>query len=213
MVPRCSAWALAPPSRCYTGRVLHADLPLFPLGAVLFPGASLQLRIFEPRYLDMVRECTRAESPFGVCLLLDGEGGKAPAAIGTTAHIVDFQSLTTGCLGISVTGGERYQVLASRVRNDGLVRGKVRTWPEEPRRAVPPEFSLLPTILERLVAQFGGAWSSADKAGYDDAAWVGFRLGELLPLQLDERQQLLELTDSLERLQLLQDWIPRFQKA
>ena len=70
------------------------DIPLFPLSSVLFPGGRLHLRIFEPRYLDLVRECCRDGSPFGVCLILAGrESGEpaVPAAIGTLARISDFQ--------------------------------------------------------------------------------------------------------------------------
>ena len=80
-----------------------SDLPLFPLNAVLFPGGELALRIFEPRYLDLVRECTRQERPFGVCLILDGAEAGAPAmpaAVGTLARIVDFEARTDGLLGI-----------------------------------------------------------------------------------------------------------------
>ena len=69
------------------------EVPLFPLSTVLYPGGQLQLRIFEPRYLDLVRECTRTGSAFGVCLILEGRevGVPAlPAAVGTLAHITDF---------------------------------------------------------------------------------------------------------------------------
>ncbi|MGH8088898.1 MAG: LON peptidase substrate-binding domain-containing protein, partial [Stenotrophomonas sp.] len=70
-----------------------ATLPLFPLHAVLLPGAALGLRVFERRYLDMLRECSRNDIPFGVCLILDGEevGAPAtPAAHGVEARIDDF---------------------------------------------------------------------------------------------------------------------------
>ena len=55
------------------------QLPLFPLGTVLFPGGRLSLRIFEPRYLDLIRDCTRSSSGFGVCLILEGSEVGAPA--------------------------------------------------------------------------------------------------------------------------------------
>lgn len=191
------------------------ELPLFPLHAVLFPGSTLGLRIFEARYLDMLRECSRGEGVFGICLIMDGrETGEPalPAAVGTLARIVDFDTLSDGLLGISVTGGTRFRVLKSRVRDNGLVTGSIREWPEEPRVSVPVEFALLPAILERMAEQAGLSWRNGPRERYDDASWVGFRLAELLPLGDAERQHLLELTDPMERLAALRDAVPRFQK-
>ncbi|MBS0381684.1 MAG: LON peptidase substrate-binding domain-containing protein [Proteobacteria bacterium] len=191
------------------------ELPLFPLNAVLFPGSTLGLRIFEARYLDMLRECARGDGVFGVCLIMEGnETGEpaSPAAVGTLARIVDFDTMPDGLLGISVTGGARFRVQKSRIRNNGLVIGDVREWPDEPGVPVPVEFSLLPTILERLAEQAGLAWRNGPRERYDDASWVGFRLAELLPLGDLERQHLLELTDPMERLAALRDAVPRFQK-
>jgi Lon protease-like protein len=191
------------------------DLPLFPLATVLYPGAPLQLRIFEPRYLDMVRDCVRNESGFGVCLILDGyEVGEPaqPAAVGTVATITDFNTTAEGLLGIVAQGGARFRVERTRVRNDGLLRGDVVLWPEEPSVPVPVEFALLQSILERLVETLGPHWKEAPRASYEDASWLGFRMAELLPLANAERQRLLELTDPVQRLAELRDILPRFQK-
>lgn len=193
---------------------LIGDLPLFPLSAVLFPGAQLPLRIFEPRYLSMVRECTRRNAPFGVCLILDGDEVGAPAtpmAVGTLARITDFDALPDGLLGIRASGGERFRVTSTHVRDDGLIRATVRGWPAEPCLQVPPEFGLLTTILERLIDQFPG-FHTVSQACYDDASWVSFRLAELLPLPVQERQHLLEVTDPIQRLASLLNLMPRFQK-
>jgi len=141
--------------------VKRREIPLFPLNAVLFPGSTLGLRIFEARYLDMVRECARSGRGFGVCLIMQGqEAGEPalPAAVGTLASIVDFDTLPDGLLGISVTGGARFRVQRSRIRGNGLVIGEVRGWPDEPVVPVPLEFSLLPAILERLAEQSGLSW-------------------------------------------------------
>lgn len=199
------------------GARLHTidDLPLFPLSSVLFPGAPLQLRLFEARYLDMLRECGRSGRGFGVCLILSGrEAGTPalPAAVGTLAGISDFYTLPDGLLGITALGGQRFRVLRSHVRDNGLVRADVECWPAEPRLPLPPEFGLLSTILERLAAQMRPDWRDAEQALYDDASWVGFRLAELLPLHADESQRLLEMTDPLARLAALRDLLPRFQR-
>jgi Lon protease-like protein len=195
--------------------VKRREIPLFPLNAVLFPGGTLGLRIFEARYLDMVRECARNGDAFGVCLIMEGqEAGEPalPAAVGTLARIVDFDTLPDGLLGISVAGGARFRVQKSRIRGNGLVTGEAREWPDEPGVRVPVEFSLLPAILERLAEQAGLSWRNGPRERYENASWVGFRLAELLPLGNVERQHLLELTDPVERLAALRDVMPRFQK-
>lgn len=190
------------------------ELPLFPLATVLYPGAPLSLRIFEPRYLDMVRDCARRGTGFGVCLILDGYevGDPAlPAAVGTVATITDFHNTAEGLLGIVAHGGARFRVERTRVLADGLLRGDVQLWPDEPPMEVPPEFGLLQTILERLVETLGPHWRDAPRSAYEDASWLGFRMAELLPLASAERQALLELTDPVQRLAELRDILPRFQ--
>jgi len=191
------------------------EMPLFPLASVLFPGGQLQLRIFEPRYLDLVRECTRYGTGFGVCLILQGQevGEPAvPAAIGTIARINDFHRDDDGLLGIVAEGGARFRVARSRVRSDGLLRGDVEVWPSEPEQQVPVEFALLQTILERLIETMAPHWRDAPRDAYDDASWLGFRLAELLPLDAGEQQRMLELDDPVRRLAELRDILPRFQK-
>lgn len=191
------------------------ELPLFPLSAVLYPGGRLELRIFEPRYLDLVRECSRTGSGFGVCLIVRGTEAGAPAvpaAIGSVARIVDFSTLPDGLLGIVARGGERFRVRRTRVRDSGLVVGEVDLLPDDPALPVPAESGLLATILRRLAEQVGGELGAASDARFDDAAWVAWRLAELLPLELEERQQLLQSDDPAQRLRWLAEWLPRFQR-
>lgn len=207
------------------------SLPLFPLHAVLIPGAQLQLRIFEPRYLDLVRSCGRDDSGFGVCAILDGTESGAPApsmdgqvsweagcrkrpipaAIGTEARIVDFTTLPDGLLGITVQGARRFHVERTRVRDNGLIVADV-AWLDEPA-AIPlaVEHDLLATLLRRLIEHMGGAHAHTDAAAYEDAAWVSWRLAELLPIALGDRQVLLQESDPEARLQHLLDLIPRLQ--
>ncbi|MHB1059572.1 MAG: LON peptidase substrate-binding domain-containing protein [Rhodanobacter sp.] len=192
------------------------EMPLFPLASVLFPGGQLQLRIFEPRYLDLVRECTRYGTGFGVCLILEGREAGAPAipaAIGTIARISDFNRDEDGLLGIIAEGSLRFRVARTRVRSDGLLRGEVEIWPSEPEEPVPVEFALLQSILERLIETMAPHWRHAPRSAYDDASWLGLRLAELLPLDTGEQQRMLELSDPVQRLAELRDILPRFQKA
>jgi Lon protease-like protein len=163
----------------------------------------------------MVRECSRHGTGFGVCLILDGQevGTPAtPAAIGTTARISDFHRDENGLLGIVVEGGSRFRVARTRVRSDGLLRGDVEIWPNEPEQEAPVEFALLQSILERLIETMAPQWRHVPRSIYDDASWLGFRLAELLPLDVAEQQRMLELNDPAQRLAELRDILPRFQK-
>lgn len=191
------------------------ELPLFPLSTVLFPGGRLDLRVFERRYLDLVRDCTRSGSGFGVCLIVRGrEAGTpaTPAAFGTLARIVDFATLPDGLLGIVTRGHERFHVERTRVRDNGLVIGHVELLPDDAVEPVPPEYGLLAQIVQRLADQIGGELAQAEQARFDDSAWVAWRLAEILPLEMDERQQLLQQSDATRRLALLAEWLPRFQR-
>ncbi len=192
------------------------DLPLFPLSSVLFPEGILSLRIFERRYLDMIRDCARDGAGFGVCLILEGqEVGEPsmPAAVGTLARIVDFHTTDDGLLGILASGAERFNVRETRVRDNGLIHASVDWFDECEIQQVPAECGLLATILERFHEQVGGDYARVDRARYDDAAWVGYRLAEALPLEESERQLLLQTPDPIERLTQLMHFLPRFQSS
>jgi Lon protease-like protein len=193
---------------------MATTIPIFPLGTVLFPGGPLTLRIFEQRYLDLVRDCTRDGAGFGVCLIVDGaEAGQVAscAAVGTLARVVDFYTLPDGLLGITAQGGERFRVVSTRVQDNGLAHADVDWLADEALLALPPQHLLLATILERLHEAAGAGFAHVERPLYDDASWVGFRLAELLPLDAPDRQELLQLTDPLQRLDRILHILPRFQ--
>ena len=190
------------------------EYPLFPLSAVLFPGGSISLRIFEPRYLAMVRDCVRDTRPFAVSLLLRGGEDAETAtalAVGTLAQIVDFYTLPDGLLGIRAEGSRRFHVDNAHARNDGLMIGKLSLWPEEMPLQMPPEYSLLSTLAASLIENVVKGGPEPSKQQLDDAAWVSFRLAEILPFTLGERQQLLEITEPTARLQRIVDALPRLR--
>lgn len=184
----------------------HATIPLFPLSAVLFPGGPLRLRIFEPRYLDMVSRCMREETGFGVALIVKGREAGGPAQtvqIGTLARIVDFEQLDDGLLGITARGERRFRIVHTHQESDGLNVAQVEWLGDEERSEVPPDNEVLAELLRRAIEQIGPAYGEVNPA-YEDATWVGMRLAELLPLAAIERQELLELNDGPERLRWLQ---------
>lgn len=192
----------------------QVSLPLFPLNAVLFPGGVLPLRVFEPRYLEMVCECLTHNAPFGVCLIRSGsEVGMAAQTfpVGTLARIGDWDRGPEGLLAVTAVGEQRFRVHSTRVGPDQLVTARVSMLPAEPEEFVPPHLRQLAELLERLLQRAGSPYAELPR-NPDDAAWVGARLAELLPLPLLEKQELLELTDALERLERLQERLPRLPR-
>jgi Lon protease-like protein len=186
------------------------ELPLFPLNAVLFPGGPMPLRIFEPRYLDMVSRCMREQTGFAVVLVGDGEElseATSFAATGTEARIVDFDRLEDGLLGISCLGRERVRIVEAWREADGLNRGRVLDIAADPVVAVPEEQSWLAEVVRQVLPEAGDTYRHVERR--DDAAWISNRLAELLPLALADKQALLELTDPLERLAALEPAVTR----
>jgi len=182
------------------------SLALFPLHTVLVPGGTLGLRVFEPRYLDLVRDCGRHGSGFGVCLIMKGQEVGAPAtaaAFGTEARIEDFGTAADGLLTLQVRGTRRFRVRRTRVRDNGLVVADVEWRAAEPDDELRPEHALLATLLQRILEQVGGEHAQAAPRRFDEAAWVGWRLIELLPLSHAQRQALLQEDDPHVRLDRL----------
>jgi Lon protease-like protein len=195
---------------------MNVELAIFPLGTVLFPGGVLPLRVFEPRYLDLVRDCTAADLPFGVCLITEGNEVGEPAqheAIGCTARIVDFDMEQSGVLGLRTVGGQRFRVLERRMRADGLIRADIEMLdPDEPA-PVPQEFAACTTLLRRVVDDLVAREPDpmrqmiAHPYDFDSAVWVGNRLCEFLPIPPRARQKLMELDDAVTRLSLLYQYL------
>lgn len=177
-------------------------LPLFPLNSVVLPGGRLPLRLFEPRYLDMVSACMKRDSGFGICLIRSGaEAGEAamPYGTGTEVVVIDWDREPDGVLGITVEGRRKFRVHELSVQADGLVVGQVSDLPPDPVEPLPPEFSTLAEVLRQVLAQIEPV-IRYEQPQWDDAGWVGGRLTELLPLPPRVRQYLLELDNPTARL-------------
>ena len=182
------------------------DIPLFPLNTVLFPGGVLPLRIFETRYVDMVKRCMRDGSEFGIALIQKGveAGGDAAAhSVGTLARIVDFDQLPDKFLGITCRGTRRFKSLATHIQSDGLHRAKIEVLEPDPAIALPEEFVRYAELLQQALPQMGDYFKHLE-VQYGDAAWVSGRLAEVMPIPLPEKQKLLEIDDPLQRLHVLQ---------
>lgn len=199
---------------------MPGELAIFPLRTVLFPGGVLPLRVFEARYLELVRECTTADLPFGVCLITHGTDTDPNArheAVGCTARIVDFDSEESGLLNLRVIGGERFRVLDRRVRQDGLIRADIEMIDPDDTAEIPEEFGGCVTLVRRLVDDLVAREADpmrrmiAEPYRFESASWVGNRLGEFLPIAPRARQKLMELDDAVTRLSLIHQYLHQHQ--
>lgn len=196
-----------------------AWLPLFPLNTVLFPGGILFLRVFETRYIDMVRDCMKRAVPFGVALIKSGrEVGAAaePEAVGCLAHIIDWD-MEAGILLLRTQGGDRFRILDTQELPDHRVEARIALLAV--KAAVPVTDihidcakalrNVTDNILAQGRAQQGNAFESpfAMPLQLDNADWVANRWCELLPIPLKARQKLLELDDAQSRLALVYQFL------
>lgn len=180
------------------------QVPLFPLNTVLFPGGPLPLRIFETRYVDMIGNCIRNDTLFGVLLIREGrEAGRATThEIGTLARIVDWYQGSDGLLGITARGEQRFRLISSRCELDGLNVGEIEVLPGEEEIPLPEKYRPMATILTRVLDDLGRLYEDLDRR-LDDAGWVTNRFVEILPIDIEEKQRCLEQSDPGERLRLV----------
>jgi Lon protease-like protein len=182
-----------------------AEIALFPLNLVLFPGGPLPLRIFETRYIDLVRRCLRDDLGFGVVMILEGPEAGGPAQtvdVGCYAKIVDFSQEPDGLLGIEAVGRRRFRIVGRSRAADGLNLASVIWLPEETAAPLPAEFEDLAPVVDAVLDQIGGPCTRMDRQS-DSAAWMSARLAEILPIPLEHKQHCLELDDPVERLRYL----------
>lgn len=193
-----------------------SGLAIFPLQSVLFPDGALALRVFETRYVDMVRACMHAQEPFGVCRITRGEE-VGPAAeheeVGCLASITDFDMERLGVLQLRAVGGQRFRITARRVQDDGLIRADATLIEADAAVEVPSRFEACPLLLRRILADLESREPGASRRlvatplRFDRAGWVANRLCEFLPISPRARQQLMELPDPLVRLSLVHQYL------
>ncbi len=185
-------------------------IPLFPLDTVVFPGGSLQLRIFEPRYLDLVSRCLREDTGFGICLVA-GKGDEAVDgttsqfrlhATGTHVRIIDWEGLEHNLLGIRVEADRRFRVHSVSQRKDRLVEGEV-DWRDENVQALSKDHASFAQLLQEIVQRFQLDLPN-DSACYNEALWVSGRLAEILPFNMLSKQHMLEMDDPRSRFDYMQ---------
>jgi Lon protease-like protein len=182
-----------------------SELPLFPLSAVLLPFGRIPLKIFEPRYVDLVRDCMRSNSPFGVVWIRHGAEVAQPGRVapelgdyGTCARIVDWDQLPNGLLGIAIEGGERFKLLATHTQPNGLVVGEVEL--QQALAAAPlTETGLFLLDVLRTLEAHPQVVRMKLRVDYNNAWQVAFTLLQLLPVPESRKYELLGI-DSIDEL-------------
>ena len=193
-------------------------IPLFPLGTVLFPDGVIALKIFEARYLDMIKRCLREKTEFGVISIIkniesDQESVSATfSQIGTLAQIEDFDPVQPALYMTKSFGTQRFKLLNSTQEASGLWIGEVELLENDPLIPVPQEHQKVAKLLDEIISVI----QSEDLMGeapfkqpykVDDCGWVSNRLAELLPISLAQKNHLLAQTNPRIRLDLVTEII------
>jgi uncharacterized protein len=181
------------------------SIPIFPLGTVLFPGSLLPLRIFEARYMDMAKACLKDKSNFGVCLIREGQEVGAPAVpeeVGCIARIAECDMEELGILKVKAEGFARFRIVSREVAKSGLIVADIEEISREARVTETQGLAETAEFLRKVFVAIGED-RFAPPFDFDDATWVSFRLAEILPLRMDVKQKLLELTDATLRIGIL----------
>ena len=177
------------------------EIPLFPLKTVLLPANTLGLKIFEPRYLDMIANCMRESSLFGIVLIHKGEETGVDTdvySIGTTATISDWENRADGLLGVTALGVERFEILSTHTQADGLALAEIKILEEPDKPEIPEQYHYMLELLDHISAQAGRI--RGDDQGFGE---ILYQLIYLLPLEVPLKQRLLEIPECGDRAVIL----------
>ena len=196
----------------------HSKIPLFPLGTVLFPDGVIALKIFEARYLDMIKQCLREKTEFGVVSIIKNSDSNEEdvslyfSEIGTLAQIEDFDPVQPALYMTKSFGTQRFKLLSSQQEANGLWIGEIALLENDPVTPIPQEHQKAAKLLDEIISVI----QSQDLLGdapfkkpfkVDDCGWVSNRLAELLPISLIQKNHLLAQTNPRIRLDLISEII------
>lgn len=194
-------------------------IPLFPLGNALFPAGIMRLRIFEVRYLDMIKHCIATGEAFGVVALVQGKEVRTPdgneqfVSVGTMARIQSWSSPMPAVLMLTCVGTTRFELTTRSQQKYGLWTGDASPLPDDPVVAIPEDLQPGANALGKLIAELQRQGTHADEmpiaAPYrlDESGWVADRWCELLPIEPARQAELLGLRDPIMRLEIVNDML------
>ena len=189
------------------------DLPIFPLRTILFPDSKLPLRIFEPRYIDMVSRCMREDSEFGIILSRESTDPKMFETYdtGTLAKIIDWDQGEDGLLGITTIGTQKFRLKGLNKQEDGLNIGAIERIEIEGDYKPTKEFTYLVELLQAILDDVN--IYGDDEKNFESAAWISYRFAEILPLRIEDKQKCLEIDDPIIRLNFLEPLIKMIRES
>ena len=173
------------------------EIPLFPLSGVLLPHGRMPLQIFEQRYLDLIRSSMRSDTGFGAVWIRRGsevarKGSARPdlGDYGTYARIVDWDQLPNGLLGITIIGGELFDLSSTSTLASGLVMGEVEMRPLPQPVALSEDWRPMEEVLRSLETH-PHVQRMGLEIDYSNSWEVGYTLIQLLPLDEALKYELL----------------------
>ena len=189
------------------------DLPIFPLRTILFPDSKLPLRIFEPRYIDMVSRSMRENSEFGIILSRENTDPKMFETYdtGTLARIIDWDQGGDGLLGITTLGTQKFRLMELNKQEDGLNIGSIERIEKEGDYKPLKEFTHLVELLQAILDDVN--IYDDDEKRFDSASWISYRFAEILPLRIEDKQKCLEIDDPIIRLNFLEPLIKMIRES
>ncbi|MEK9648462.1 MAG: LON peptidase substrate-binding domain-containing protein [Gammaproteobacteria bacterium] len=191
-------------------------IPLFPLNSILFPKGRISLQIFESRYVDMIRQCLRDQSGFGVVLIETGSEVANPKQkldihrIGTYSSVVDWNQLPNGLLGITVEGQTTFKIVESWREDNDLCKAEVVFRDFDSVNSDPvdvgEQFQEYVDLLQGL-SRHPAIEELKLNISFENLREIVWRLSELLPISNRDKQALLELSDPFDRLEQIELYI------
>jgi Lon protease-like protein len=185
------------------------SIPIFPLNTVLYPGSLLPLKVFEQRYLEMTKACVRDNAAFGVCRIKEGQEVGLPAVpeeVGCTALIMEWEMPHLGVFHLRTRGETPFRILQYTTQTDGLIRADVEYMEDFSGEVALESFALCRRVLEEIIGKIGADYFLPPLA-YDDPRWTSYRLAEVLPLETEQKQNLLAMREDAKRLARLHAYL------
>ena len=188
---------------------LFEDIPIFPLKSIILPGGQFPLRIFERRYLDMTRNCLKNNTGFVIALTKkDSDYITSVYDYASYVEIVDWSQLDGGLLGITVEGKNIIKLDNYKLDEGNLLIGSGKEIETGLDYLIPQKYQILSKFYKKIYPEIK-SYIFHNKPKYNDANWVGFRLIECLPIQLNDKADLISMSEPLDRLERILHIIKR----
>ncbi|MBT7602964.1 MAG: peptidase S16 [Gammaproteobacteria bacterium] len=181
------------------------NIPIFPLNSIMFPGGYIPLRIFEIKYIDMIKNCLKGNTGFGITLTKESK--EEFYDVGTFCKICDWKQMNDGLLGITARGKYRFKIIDTSIKTNNLITANVEKIIEPNLKDIPKELMPYSDFLKNILEQYPKFYNDEAPKYFNESGWVGSRLAELLPIPKNEKQLILETEDYLVRLYKIKDYI------